>query len=121
MAIHITESNDVVIIAPEDKLMGAESVELRENLQGLIDKGFRKVVIDCGRLKWANSSGIGTIISCYLSLRRLDGDLRLARPAGRVSFYLHIAKLDSIFAIYETIEEAVASFEEPSGDIQSDR
>jgi len=102
-------------------MSAAESVELRSTLQSLIDKGFRKVVIDFGKLKWANSSGIGTIVSCYLSLRMLDGDLRFARPNEKMDFYLRITKLDSVFTIFGTVEEAVASFKEPSGDVQSDK
>ncbi len=112
MAIQIQEKNDVVVFSIEGKLMGgSESIELKNALQDCIDKGFQKVVIDFAKLKWANSAGIGIIISCYLTMRRLNGDLRTARVTDRVDYYFRISKLNTIIKIYDTVEEAVESFQ----------
>lgn len=103
----------IAILAPEGKLMGGpECDELKSAIEKILESGQKKVVLDFAKVEWANSSGIGCVISCYLTLKRMGGDLKLARPTDRVKYYLHISKLDTIFAIYESVDEAVASFED---------
>lgn len=103
---------NVAVIALKGKLMGGpECDELKSAIEKSLEMGQKNVVLDFGKIEWANSSGIGCVIACYLTLRRVDGDLRLARPNDRVQYYLHISKLDTIFAIHETVSDAVASFE----------
>jgi len=111
MAIKVEEKRDVVVFAIDGKFMGGgESLELTKTLNKWVEKGFLKVVIDFSNLKWANSAGIGVIVSCYLTMKRLNGDLRITNLTDRVHYYFHISKLDTVFKIFDTVGEAVSSF-----------
>jgi anti-anti-sigma factor len=50
------------------------------------------------------------MVSTLKSVKRVNGDLRLANPSTRVDEVLRLAGLTSIFSIHPTQEEAVASF-----------
>jgi len=111
MSVAWHEVNGVIILKLEDKLMGGkECVEAKKTLQDLMDKGYKNVVLDFSNLEWSNSAGMGAIISCYHSLKKRDGAMKFACPTPKVSYYLNISKLDTVFDIYDKVEDAVAGF-----------
>ena len=113
MAIKTHEIDSVIVFALEGKLMGgSESLEFRNQVELEINKGYKKLVVDFSKLDWANSMGIGMVISAYLTSIRNDCDMRMAKLSKRVEYYFKISKLDSVFRIYATVEEAIASFKE---------
>ena len=93
------------------KIMGGpETQAMCQHLKQSIDAGTRWMVIDFGEVSWINSSGIGMIISCLTTLRRRNGDLRFANIQGATRKYFQITKLETVVPIFESVDEAVASF-----------
>jgi len=102
---------DVAVISLSGKLMGGpETSEFHDHIKGLIADGMKKVVVDLGKVKWLNSSGLGALMGAYTSLKNAGGDLKLAQVTERVQSILMITKLITIFDTYESAERAVASF-----------
>ncbi|RQW02545.1 anti-sigma factor antagonist [candidate division KSB1 bacterium] len=111
MTFAYNEMDGVIVLHLQDKLMGGlECAEVKQEVQELIDRGYHKLIIDFTKLYWSNSAGIGALISCYHNFRKRGGELKFARPTPKVQYYLHISKLDTVFEIYDTVEEAVQSF-----------
>ena len=105
------EENDVVVIEPKGKIMGGpESTELHDLLHELIEQGKTKVVIDLSKVDWMNSTGLGLLISGLTTLRKADGELKLACVTEKIQSLLTITKLVTIFKSFDTTEEAVNSF-----------
>jgi anti-anti-sigma factor len=50
------------------------------------------------------------MVSTLKSVKRVNGDLRIASPSPRVEEVLRLAGLTSIFSIHPSQEEAVGSF-----------
>ena len=93
------------------KIMGDPASEsMCEHLKQSIAAGMASLVMDFGRVRWINSHGIGMIIGCMTSLRNAGGDLRFANLQGATRHYFEITKLDTVIKIYDTVDEAVASF-----------
>ena len=104
---------DVVIFKPMDKLMGGpECDDAKQTLERLISEGYKHLVMDFSELEWTNSAGIGSLISCYHTLRRHEGELKFASPTPKVKYYLSITKLDQVFHVYSSVDEAVESFQQ---------
>ncbi|MBN1560408.1 STAS domain-containing protein [candidate division KSB1 bacterium] len=111
MLFAYNEVDGVIVLHLKDKLMGGlECNEVKEEVQDLINRGYQNLVIDFSKLYWSNSAGIGALISCYHNFRKRGGRLKFARPTPKVQYYLRISKLDTVFEIYDTVEEAVKSF-----------
>lgn len=105
------EENGIVVIEPKGKIMGGpESTELHDLLHDLIEKGRKSVVIDLSRVDWMNSTGLGLLISGLTTLRKAEGDLKLAKVTDKIQSLLTITKLVTIFKSYDSVEEAVKSF-----------
>ncbi|SMG39707.1 anti-sigma B factor antagonist [Marivirga sericea] len=83
---------------------------LVELLNDEINKGITKCAIDISGVRYMNSSGIGVLITILTKLRNKDGEVVLINPSEQVKKLLIITKLNNIFTIYDTKEEAIASF-----------
>ncbi|WP_375581026.1 STAS domain-containing protein [Marivirga tractuosa] len=82
---------------------------LVELLNDHINKGITKCIIDISGVRYMNSSGIGVLITILTKLRNKDGEVVLINPSEQVKKLLVITKLNNIFTIYDTKEEAIAS------------
>lgn len=104
---------DVVVVKPKDKLMGGpECDDAKQTLETFIKDGYKQLVMDFSELEWTNSAGIGSLISCYHMLRRHEGELKFANPTPKVKYYLSITKLDQVFQVFDSVDEAVESFQQ---------
>ncbi|MFQ6094025.1 MAG: STAS domain-containing protein [bacterium] len=102
---------DIAIVRPEGKIMGGEETALLcDTLRSLMNEGVMKIVMDFGGVSWINSAGIGVIMGCFTTLRRMGGNMKFSSPTDKVRYYLQITKLNTVFEIFDTSEKAVASF-----------
>lgn len=88
---------------------GPEIDELCEKVSYLLSKGIKKIVLDLKLVAWMNSMGVGSVIRCYTSVRKQDGELYLACITEKTNHILKITHLLNIFKIYDTVEEAIKS------------
>lgn len=112
MPISIESSAICTIVRVDGPLNRQTSPELEKTLLGLSDKGHLQIVLDLSGVPEMSSAGLRTIISATKRLRggRGEGDLRLAAPGKRVIEVLELAGLLPVFRIFDTSEQAAASF-----------
>jgi anti-sigma B factor antagonist len=84
--------------------------QLKERVSALVKNGEKNIVLSLGQLTFVDSSCIGEIVSCSLTVARAGGMLKLANPARRVQELLLVTRLGEIFETFETDAAAVASF-----------
>ncbi len=107
---HVT-SGDVAVLHLQGKIMGGpDATSLHEKLHELIETGTRSVVIDLKDVDWMNSSGLGILIGGLSAIRKSGGDLRLASVTEKIEEVLRITKLDRVFDVYGSTDEAVSSY-----------
>ena len=111
MAIKESVSDGIAVLALKGKLMGGpDSTALHDRVHGLIGEGIKQVVIDLGKVKWMNSSGLGDLMASLTTLRNAGGDLKLAKVGKKIESLLLITKLITVFEIYDSVDRAAASF-----------
>jgi anti-sigma B factor antagonist len=64
-------------------------------------------IIDISGLRYINSSGIGVLITILTKFRNKGGEVYLMNPSESVKKLLVITKLNSIFQIIKSEEEAI--------------
>ncbi len=87
--------------------------QLKERVAGLLTEGEKNIVLNLSRLTFVDSSCIGELVSCCLTVTRAGGTLKLANPTRRVQELLLVTRLGHIFESYETDAAAIASFANP--------
>lgn len=111
MRIKESIQGDVTLLILSGRMMnGPESIHLHPHVKGLIEKNQIKIVVDMGKVKWFSSTGLGSLLASYTSLRKTNGDLRIARPTRKIYSVLMATQLTKIFKHYDTVEEAIKSY-----------
>src|SRR5450432_2545771 len=65
-------------------------------------------IIDISGLRYINSSGIGVLITILTKFRNKGGEVYLMNPSESVKKLLVITKLNSIFHVIQSEEEALS-------------
>jgi len=113
MKISESKSGDVVVLSFSGELMGGESAEeFQKYVYRMIENDSVNIVLDMSEVEWMNSAGLGMIMGALTTFRGSGGDLRLASVSERVARPIAVTRLDSVIQIYNSVDEAVKSFDE---------
>ena len=111
--LEITEraAGDVVVLELKGRMVleGGE-LALKAYVDRLVQQGRRKIVLDLRGVSYIDSAGLGMLVAKYASVRRNGGDVRLVHVTERSNRLLSITKLVTVFRMFESEAEAVASF-----------
>ena len=106
----IVEQDDVVVLSLSGKIMGGpEASEINGKINQLIDDGKLRILIDLKEVEWMNSSGLGILIDAVTVLKNNNGALRLVNVSDRIKNLLKITKLDTVFDIRDSMDDAKES------------
>ena len=105
-------TNNIVVIDLQGHLTTVDegAQHLRERIAGLFSGGTQKVLVNLGRVKHIDSSGLGELVRCSLIARRANGSLKIFGLTPRVVELLTITKLVQEFDTFETEAQALESF-----------
>jgi len=110
MGFSKTTSGGVSIVVIEGQLIVGNRQELKTLIQEGLDRGERKFLVDCTRTGYIDSSGLGALVSISKKIREAGGELRLSGLNEDLRSLFELTKLDTLFAIAETPQQALASF-----------
>ena len=69
------------------------------------------VVLDCSQIKHMDSAGVEMLLYCLEQAMKRDGDLKLAAVSPASAVILELMRVDRLFEVFETSDEAVRSFQ----------
>ncbi len=106
------QAGDVSVLDLNGEIrIGDSAVGLRGAIRELVAAGKKKVILNLAEVRYIDSSGIGEISANTTTLGRMGGALRIAHLTDKVQDLLVITKLLSAFDCYDTVEEALDSFD----------
>jgi len=105
-----TNKSGVVVVAVDGQLIVGNRQDLKQKVLDALEKGGRKFVVDFTRTGYIDSSGLGVLVSLSKKIRELGGELRLAGLNEDLQTLFELTKLDTLFSITRTPEEALAAF-----------
>jgi anti-sigma B factor antagonist len=113
MSFKVSERYNSVILEFKGNVMGGpDAVTLNEQLHELIDQNKKNIVVDLGKVKFMNSSGLGMLIGALTTMRNAGGDLRIANATDKIESLLIITKLITVFQHFKSVDQAVESYKE---------
>jgi anti-sigma B factor antagonist len=104
------DSSGVLVVQVDGQLIVGNRHELKDLIQAALDKGERRLLIDFSRTGYIDSSGLGALVSISKRVREAGGELRLSGLNEDLRSLFELTKLDTLFAITETPEQALTSF-----------
>jgi anti-sigma B factor antagonist len=84
---------------------------LESQLNELFNEGQYCLVLDCRRLDYVGSAGLGALVSLAKQARERDGDVRLLGVPDRIYKIIELLGFTKVLVVYDTEEKAVASFQ----------
>jgi anti-sigma B factor antagonist len=85
------------------------STEFQQSLLNLAGQKPQLIVLDLSGVGYMDSSGMASLVKLLARVRRDGIGLKLAGLSPRVRSVFEITRLDTVFDIYGTAEEALAS------------
>jgi anti-sigma B factor antagonist len=105
-----TNAAGVDILEIDGQLIVGNRQELKTLVQDGLDRGERKFLIDCSRTGYIDSSGLGALVTLSKKVREANGDLRIAGLNEDLRALFELTKLDTLFHIAPSADEALAGF-----------
>ena len=94
---------------PGEKIMVLEGVlnaETAFRLRDVIREQPAALIIDMGRVRSVDSSGLGVLIGMYVSFERTSRRLLLAGLNDRIWDLFRVCKIEDVFTRYRTVADA---------------
>ncbi|HEX4961059.1 MAG TPA: STAS domain-containing protein [Thermoanaerobaculia bacterium] len=111
MDVSKRQVGDVTILDLKGKItIGSGDVQLRNSVQEVINGGATKVLINMSGVSTIDSSGIGELVSAYTTASNRGAKLKLINLPPKVADILTITQLITVFDVYDSETEGIASF-----------
>jgi len=110
MTFTVRKQSDVTVIDVRGQLIVGNRQELKQRVLEELETGARKFLIDFEGTAYIDSSGLGVLVSLSKKIREQGGELRLVSLNEDLRTLFELTKLDTLFHIAGSREEALASF-----------
>lgn len=80
-------------------------------LQPLLQSDRPRIVLDCSQVQHMDSAGIEMLLNCMGEAMKRDGDIKLANLSPVSAAILELMRVDRLFEVFNTVEEATRSFQ----------
>jgi anti-sigma B factor antagonist len=111
LTIKRTDDGSVTILELKGRInLGDGAVVLRKTIRDLVLNGRRRFVLVYEGVEYIDSSGNGELVTAYTTIRNAGGDVVLACLTQYARNLMQISKLLTVFDVYDTVDQAVASF-----------
>lgn len=112
MGIETRTQDTVKIVKITGKLgMGPSLDQFNATMTELLGQSQNKIVLDLEEMPMIDSSGIGMLIRYLTTAKQSGGSIKLFKPSKFTQQTLKMVGLLNLFAIYEDLSQAIASFQ----------
>ena len=110
MIVEKKHTDNFTILYVEGLIKLGESAEFFSSaLENVLKNESTNVIIDFTKIDYIDSTGIGELVGYLGKFTTQNRKLILVNPSERIQKLLKLAKLDAVFRIYNSEEEAIAA------------
>src|SRR5579863_10183120 len=105
---HIGDVTVIDIVGPIT--LGEGSIVTGNAVRERLAEGNKKILLNLKDVSYVDSSGLGELITAFVSVRNAGGAMKLVGLSKRLHDLLKLAHVDTIFDVHEDEAHAVLSF-----------
>ncbi len=106
MNLNLEKINDYCVLTILDQRIDAHnSVELKEYLLQMIERGENRVIVQLQNVRFVDSSGLGALLAGHKQLSAKSGQFILTNIQQQVLSMFEMTRLNRVFEIYTDINE----------------
>jgi anti-sigma B factor antagonist len=103
------QSGPLTILDVQGRItLGESSRSLLRVVEELVSAGHTRLLLDVAAVTHLDSSGLGTMLVGYNSLKAQGGSIGLLRAPRHVRELLELSRLTTVFRLFETESEALS-------------
>jgi stage II sporulation protein AA (anti-sigma F factor antagonist) len=100
----------VLVLSADGGLNADNATEFVGQLEKLVEAGVTRIIVDCARLDYISSYGVGVLVRLHNKLARHGGDVKIAAPQSMVLHALTLMRMGKLFDIYPDVNRARLAF-----------
>ena len=108
MSQAVTEHGETLVVALDGEVDLSRAPEVRALLLDCVGRG-RDVLVDLSRVSYIDSSGIASLVEAFQEARKRGSRFALAAVSPAALRVFELARLDRVFVIHATLEEALGN------------
>ena len=107
----IIEQKDIhIMLLKLDYVTMHQNKDLMDTFARLIDGGKKKIILDLSRTAFMSSIVMASMVFMKKKAESAHGNIALCCVKDKVKELLVVTKLDKVFDVFETRDEAIAGF-----------
>ncbi len=101
---------EVVVLVVDGEINFNSSPDFRKAFLKVLDSKAQKVVVNLSNVAYVDSSGLATLVEAHQKIKSAGGRLKLSNLTNKVKSLFEITKLEKLFEIFPTEEDALKLF-----------
>ncbi len=103
----IKKEDSIILISLKGNLMNnIQTQAILDDVEHYANEEDKKLIINLTDIEYMNSTGLSLLINIFTQTRNKGGEVIITNIPEKISQLLVITKLNSIFNIEETVEDA---------------
>lgn len=112
MDFKIEMANEIVVLLPAGNLVSSETEAFKSQVEKLMEKKFRFILLDMSRIDFIDSSGLGSIIAVNKLVANAGGVFACAALQEGVKKVFRVTRADQKILVTETGSEGLLLLQE---------
>jgi anti-sigma B factor antagonist len=111
--INRSPQEGAMVLQLSGDIMGGSDYELFTGaIKKLVEEGHIDLVLDLGKVRYINSTGLGILVSGLTTVKKSAGQMKICNLSSRIDRLFSVTSLTSVFETYESLGDALSSFNE---------
>ena len=110
LEIDFREGENTSVVVIDGSIDGLTAESLLKRMMAHLTEGHSQIVADLSKVAYTSSAGLRALLATVKQARSQGGDLRIAAPTDNVKKVLELSGFASIMKLFDTVEEAEASY-----------
>jgi anti-sigma B factor antagonist len=110
--IDTSRLDDISVVVLDGQVDAHTAPKFEEAIQAELAAGHRRIVVDCAKLTYISSAGLGVFMSFIEEIREQGGDIKICSVIPKVQTTFEILGFQDIFDIAADVPAAVRRFGE---------
>ena len=110
MPVRTEKKGSLVVCYVEGEIDINTAPDIKKAFDKLTSGREAKILINLDRVAYIDSSGLATLVEIFKNMRTYGGKMKISNMSSKVRSLFEITKLDKLFDISSSEEEAISSF-----------
>lgn len=108
--LNVVAKDGLSLISLEGYLDAHTAPKFEEAIQNELDDNRSSIIVDCSKLTYISSAGLGVFMTFIEEIREKGGDIKLCGLVPKVRHTFEILGFQDIFELLDDVPAAVQSF-----------